>query len=164
MSKMNMNEPPLILQSLQAMKDGIDIVPKKGEAIRKKSMVTDIATKTAVIGDLFMYHKRKYICLGARADDRWITDTVYAIKLKEYQAKKGILTEEDIVSIKLNDEALEPTFQFPMMTMPGHCRGYWMDIKKGVYHIIFEKNKENYTKTQETKMVKKSRHKELMSV
>lgn len=77
MSKNNINETALILQSLQAIKSDAVIVSKKTEAIPKKSMVTDMATKTAAIG--------------------------------------------------------------------------------------FEKNNENHIETQETKMVKKSRHKELMS-
>lgn len=157
-----MNETPLILQSLQSMKNDTEIISKKEKTTRKKLMETDIEIKTVGISDIFMYHKRKYICLGARAGDNWTTDSLYAIKLKEYQTKKGIITEKDIVSIKLDDEALVPTFQFPMTIMPGHCRGYWMDIKNGIYHIIFEKNKKNCIETQETKTVKKSRHKELM--
>lgn len=64
MKKNNTDETPLILKSLQAIKHEAD----KG-TICKKPMLTGIATKIATIGDLFIYHKRKYICLGAKSNE-----------------------------------------------------------------------------------------------
>lgn len=138
--------------------DYIDVKVSEEKREHNKGKIMEIG-----ISDIFTYHNRKYICLGAKSDEKWKASKIVAVKLKDFQKNSGVIDKDIMMSISLEELKDRYTFKLPMSSMPGNCIAYWLDLKSMEY-VVMRRSGENVLEVRDgTKSIKKTKYKELLS-